>query len=563
MREVEFVRFREKAAALFEQVAELLRGHPEPDAAWAKRLAKAQRLLEDDARLRVVFTGEFSAGKTSLISALTGADLAIAAGPTTDREHTISWRGLDIVDTPGVQADAQATDHDEIARRATVDADLVLFVVTNELFNDRLANYFRFLAGDGLGLAEKMLVVVNKIDREINEDAVIATEVADAIRPHTDVPILLCSARKFLDSLAERGDFARQLEARSRIAELVDALDAFVRSRGAAARLARPLQLLEELLDEARGALVPPHASERRVAELHRRQLRILQQARSEFEAAVRNGASTVKGAIVSRAEQAAGSVAQGMTQADLEALFATQIDAAGPAVARAIDELATEIDAVVLRTGEQLDELEGSELDTAVRTTLDVKHVKVWLEGGSAEPDLDPRYARAARVGMDGVKAGLEGAAKNAKGIGQGVKAVGKRVFKVKFKPHQAANAGKTAAKWAGHAGKALPFLAAALDYYIAHQEERAEAERERQLARSRLALRKAFHAQADEQAQALREAANTHRQDSLDAWQAGIERSIADVTAAAATQREFAERLSTALSTSRRMRAELARSA
>ena len=133
----------------------------------------AFEVFEAKAKYRVSLLGEFSAGKSSLIMALTGAEVATGAGVTTSETKPFEWKGGTLVDTPGIQAEADNTDHDEIARTSTLDADLILFVLTNERFNDRLATHFHFVAGpDGLGLADKMLVIVNKMDREFDPDRI-------------------------------------------------------------------------------------------------------------------------------------------------------------------------------------------------------------------------------------------------------------------------------------------------------------------------------------------------------------------------------------------------------
>jgi hypothetical protein len=82
----------------------------------------------------------------------------------------------------------------------------------------------------------------------------------------------------------------------------------------------------------------------------------------------------------------------------------------------------------------------------------------------------------------------------------------VGKGMGK-KFKPWEAVNVGKTAAKWAGRAGKALPFLAAGLDYYLALKEEEKKDRQSSKPAQMRLTLRKQFQEQADAMAEAVRE--------------------------------------------------------
>ena len=115
-------------------------------------------------RVRIVFAGQYSAGKSSIIKMLTGDDtIATGAKITTQETHTYEWNGLEIVDTPGVHTSLRP-DHDEISYKAIAAADILVFVITNELFDSYMADHFRRLAIDK-DKAGEMILVVNKMDR--------------------------------------------------------------------------------------------------------------------------------------------------------------------------------------------------------------------------------------------------------------------------------------------------------------------------------------------------------------------------------------------------------------
>ena len=119
---------------------------------------------EKSDRVRIVFAGQYSAGKSSIIKMLTGDDtVATGAEITTQETHTYEWNGLEIVDTPGVHTTLRP-DHDEISYKAIAAADILVFVVTNELFDSYMADHFRRLAIDK-DKAGEMILVVNKMDR--------------------------------------------------------------------------------------------------------------------------------------------------------------------------------------------------------------------------------------------------------------------------------------------------------------------------------------------------------------------------------------------------------------
>jgi small GTP-binding protein len=119
-------------------------------------------IISDDEK--VVFAGQYSAGKSTILRALTGReDVAIGAGITTAQAHIYEWEGIEVVDTPGIHTTVRP-DHDEITYRAIAAADLLVFVVTNEMFDSHLAGHFRQLAIER-DKAHEMMLVVNKMRR--------------------------------------------------------------------------------------------------------------------------------------------------------------------------------------------------------------------------------------------------------------------------------------------------------------------------------------------------------------------------------------------------------------
>ena len=86
-------------------------------------------------KIRLVFAGQYSAGKSTIISMLTGRDdIEIGAAITTQDARVFDWNGIEITDTPGIHTKLRH-DHDEITYEAIAAADLLVFVITNELFD--------------------------------------------------------------------------------------------------------------------------------------------------------------------------------------------------------------------------------------------------------------------------------------------------------------------------------------------------------------------------------------------------------------------------------------------
>ncbi|MBN7575317.1 hypothetical protein C1H57_09045 [Clostridium sp. 2-1] len=75
----------------------------------------------------IMFYGVYNAGKSSIINALVGEEIAkVGDIPTTATIQSINWNGFTLVDTPGIVANDE---HTEIAEQEIKRNDVILFVV--------------------------------------------------------------------------------------------------------------------------------------------------------------------------------------------------------------------------------------------------------------------------------------------------------------------------------------------------------------------------------------------------------------------------------------------------
>ena len=82
----------------------------------------------DSGTIRLVFAGQYSAGKSSILKMLTGRDdIEIGEGITTQQANTYIWNGIEVIDTPGIHTELRP-DHDEISYEAISSADMLVFV---------------------------------------------------------------------------------------------------------------------------------------------------------------------------------------------------------------------------------------------------------------------------------------------------------------------------------------------------------------------------------------------------------------------------------------------------
>lgn len=249
--------FKESTAVARSLGEELRKILGELDPAVARPLL--ERLSVDaHATPLLVFTGEYSSGKSTLIKALTGgsAEVVIGSGVTTDRVTTYDWDGdVRLVDTPGVQAGQR--DHDELAEQALQTADLVLFAVTVELFDDILTAHLRDVLGR-LGKSQQTLIAVTKAGTMEADPSVREHDIRKALGSFEQVPWVECDALYYLDGLdlAESApEDSRAFIDASGIAKVASLINQFARQQGEMGRLSQPLQLVKALTLEALPAL--------------------------------------------------------------------------------------------------------------------------------------------------------------------------------------------------------------------------------------------------------------------------------------------------------------------
>lgn len=218
--------------------------HPE-----VVRLAGSVRVLRESDAVTLVLVGQHDAGKSSLLRCLTGRDdIVVGAGPTTTESRRYDWDGHVLVDTPGVLAGVDTT-HDALSWGALAAADVVIFVVTVEGFDDLTLDYFEQVWGR-LGNLRSLILVVNKALSERSEPAVVAQDILEALGPGVEsVPLVWTDAKRWQDADAKPDAAAARTE--SGVQELADQLTAIARGSGAELRLLSVLRSWSEVCQEA------------------------------------------------------------------------------------------------------------------------------------------------------------------------------------------------------------------------------------------------------------------------------------------------------------------------
>lgn len=140
-----------------------------PNGNAASVLTEIRQSVETES-LNIMLYGAYNAGKSSLINALVGSEVAAVGDiPTTDQVDVIDWNGFSLLDTPGVNAPIE---HQETTEEQIKRCSLFLFVI-REGDHDSKDIYARLF--DLLKRGKKVFVVLN---HEIVDNADLATALA-------------------------------------------------------------------------------------------------------------------------------------------------------------------------------------------------------------------------------------------------------------------------------------------------------------------------------------------------------------------------------------------------
>lgn len=267
-----------------------------------------------DAPWSVVLTGPYNAGKSSIAFALTGDDsIVIDADVATAKTERYPWGGVEVVDTPGVRTGDDT--HDEIAETALRDADLVLFVITPNLFDDQIAEYFSHVV-NGLGKLEQVIVVVNKSTQVAASDEIREQAVRDVLEPGQSMPLIVaCDAKAHLDSQTAEDPDVRQLAARrSNWAGFEETVATFIRAQGATGRLRKPFEAVLAVADDARPFLTTSDGEEA-ARDLLNRQRQMMAQSRERLAGRFEDVFDRLRQSIANAGEKVVSTARDGIPQ--------------------------------------------------------------------------------------------------------------------------------------------------------------------------------------------------------------------------------------------------------
>lgn len=412
-------------------------------------------MREDAAdRIRLVFAGQYSAGKSSILKMLTGrSDIAVGAGITTQQVHTYDWNGIEVVDTPGIHTELRP-DHDEASYEAIASADILVFVITNELFDSYIAEHFRKLAIDK-DKASEMILVVNKMERAAEgnsaaQRAIICDDLRKVLTPYTpeQLSISFLDAESYLDGILEGEndeELADELIVRSGYHEFLETLNRFVATKGLSGKLTTDLYMLDELLGDAIKKLQPKSADADvdALEESFLQQRHVLIEARGRMQQEVRDIYALAATKIRDIGLESANLLVSGCNQEEVEEELEKAIRKVDDIVERCQTEAIVTIDSRLNEIGQRLEAIENSEFSQNLKIRLKGKIHKLPEGVQKFLSDASAAAQKAGQATMNNAyKAGTQGGLKltnfSQSSIHKVVLKVGKTIG-YKFKPWQA----------------------------------------------------------------------------------------------------------------------------
>ena len=468
MTQLEFQKWADRTRAALDQVRSAIEQSPSSAVrALAERLPDPASASDDP--ISLAFAGQYSAGKSTIISALTGRDdIATGAGITTERTHRYDWHDVVITDTPGIHTTLRP-DHDNIAYEAIAAADLLVFVITNELFDSHIAQHYRKLTIDQ-GKGHETILVVNKMGRHAEgnvEDsrAVITEALREPLAPFTpeELRVTFTDAAGALDAAEETDpEFREMLEQQGNLGELVANLDSLVRDKGLTARLTTTLYQADHVLQDTIALEPTEDPDSDALILVYNQNIRAINSAMAQIRLVVDAAIAGAESTIIQAGDAYAQPLYPGVTQHQMEAAA----EEADSRCRRACEDLGRDIECafteVIPELAQRIHEMQQGDLyqQTAARFTTGVNggqsaaSLQSALKGLGLLGDLGKRFA----INHSAVAAGASGMARFSGSAAHGAILNIGHFFGYSFRPWQAV-------RYAGFIGRAAPFVSIAVE--------------------------------------------------------------------------------------------------
>ena len=457
--------------------------------------------LGDESPIRMAFAGQYSSGKSTLIRALTGReDIATGAGITTDQAQDYEWNGLLVPDTPGIHTVVRP-EHDRASYDAISQADLLVFVITNELFDEHMGQHYRKLTIDH-DKAHETVVVVNKMDRHAlgnppDSRAVITEALREPLQPFSpeEMRLTFTDARSALDAAVETDpEIAEMLLEQGNVSVLVENLNSLVRDKGLTGRHTTKLYRIQQVLGQALEIEESGDPQADALLLAYNQNIRAIAQVTDEIRGEIRLAILKANEQIGRAAEEVNEILDQGRGEAGLQSATETGQERIKEAVEELDESVTAAMREALPKLQNRIETMQQGGLHRDAVLNLGKREEGAnWMRGlgiiqrcagraGETAAGL-ARNQAAVRVGMTGLRQFSGSAGHTA------ILSIG-RTFGYSFQPWQAVRLTQTIGRAAGAIGIAMAVVGIAMDI----KEERDQRRREQAMLEERQNVRAEF---------------------------------------------------------------------
>ncbi|MFN6541306.1 MAG: GTPase [Nostoc sp. EkiNYC01] len=443
-------------------------------------------------QLTIAFVGQYNAGKSTLIKALTGSpSVRISAEICTDKITEYCWREVLLVDTPGIYAGR--TDHDKITLEQISKSDLLIFVVPNELFNPQGGAFFKRVANE-MQRVGQMLLVINKMSRERGKPEDLLKSILEVIEPHHPSDFYTCfiDADSYLKAQAEKDKDEKEfLFEESSFNIFLLSLHKLIDKNKLYARLSTPLNRALNILERSYNILSNNDKSSRNFLEILHRKILLIKASQTRFINFYVAEFNNLEHEVLMIGEGVASKVDGQHGEKDINLEIKKAEKEIESATKQSIDKIQLGLEEELSKLQIQLEQLLKSRLGRSLAEEVQVSSTS-RKQVDYEEVGETQKMSSFLRKSPEAVRA-----------IGSFSSAVSRdlvykvgKFFGVKFRPWGAVNA----AKFIRGIGPIIGGVGAIVEIFLAAKQEKDEAEYQQKLRQARADLRQSFRQVASE---------------------------------------------------------------
>lgn len=489
MAQINYAAYKEILEALKKKTRDLLANTKNQDL-MSKLDAELESATERK-NLSIAFVGQYNAGKSTIISAMTGKkDIKIEANVATDKVSKYNWHDIDLMDTPGILA-GKVEYHDELTKKALKESDLIFYVLTSQLFDDVVFNNFIDMAFNQ-HLADKMFIVINKMGMESREyDQLVENYILSLKKTFSErgysmeeFPIAFIDANDYIEGIEEQDAEFVEL---SHFEGFINMLNAFVEQKGLIKKqFDTPVRILQSYLKNIEVSAVDKTLSdfynqyERKLTNSQREIKRDVEQVLDSFDSSAMTEVISLSNEIGS-IEEAEWIRKQTVLNNSLKSMISRASDNIEASINQGYESLLDEINEfgdkdTLVKYSQSIDRKLNSpsiSIEEKKSLTIQKKSLDLLRQGGNKVASMAP--------GVDKLFGGISGASGSS--LHEIVLNVG-HFFGKSFKPWEAV-------RWASNIAKVakfgIPVISMGIDIWMQCREDNKENERLQQIKNSK----------------------------------------------------------------------------